>query len=404
MDFETFFKDRINDLHDEGRYRIFTELGYGHYRFPYASYHSSKGSKKVTVWCCNDYLGMGRNSKVVESFKNNVENYGVGAGGTRNIAGTNHYHVLLEKELADLHGKDSALIFSSGYIANWATISTLCSQIKDIVCFSDSHNHASIIEGIRHAQCKKVIWKHNDLNDLESKLAITSPSTPKIILFESIYSMDGDIAPIKEICDLAEKYNAITYVDEVHAVGIYGARGAGISEREGIMDKITIVSGTLAKAFGVFGGYIAASANLCDFIRSFSSGFIFTTSLPSAVASAALTSIQHLKEHDFERKLLLKRVKQLRNALDQRAIPYISKKSHIIPIMVGNAKKCKWISDILLEDFGIYVQPINYPTVARKKERLRITPTPLHTNADIEHLVLGLENLWSRCALARSTD
>ncbi|MBY7648915.1 MAG: 5-aminolevulinate synthase [Candidatus Liberibacter europaeus] len=394
MDFENFFKNQIENLHNEKRYRIFTEIEYGQYKFPYAMYNSIEGSKKVTIWCCNDYLGMGKHPKIIESTKKTVDNCGVGSGGTRNISGNHHYHVMLEKELSDLHGKESALIFSSGYIANWATISTLCSQIENIICFSDSNNHASIIEGIRHSRCRKIVWKHNDLDDLEKHLAATNPSIPKIIIFESIYSMDGDVAPIKQICDLAEKYNAITYVDEVHAVGMYGERGAGISEREGIMDRLTIISGTLAKGFGVLGGYIAASANLCDFIRSFASGFIFTTSLPPAISSAALTSIKHLKENNGERILHMQRVKQLREALEKTNIPYIHNSSHIIPVMVGDAKKCKWISDMLLEDYGIYIQPINYPTVARTKERLRITPTPLHTDYDIKYLVSSLECLW----------
>ncbi|MFV0255882.1 5-aminolevulinate synthase [Candidatus Liberibacter solanacearum] len=394
MDFEKFFKDQINYLHREKRYRVFTELAYDPCHFPYATHNSAEGSKKVTIWCSNDYLGMGKNLKVIESAKKTFENCGIGAGGTRNIAGTNYYHVMLEKELSDLHGKESALIFNSGYTANWATIGTLCSHIDNIVCFSDAHNHASIIEGIQKARCKKVIWKHNDLDDLEKHLAATSLSTPKMIIFESIYSMDGDIAPIKKICDLADKYHAITYIDEVHAVGIHGERGAGISEREGIMDRITVISGTLAKGFGAFGGYIAASASLCDFIRSFASGFIFSTSLPPAIANASITSIQYLKEHVYERNVYLKRVKNLRETLEKKAIPCIPNESHIIPIMVGDSQKCKWISDVLLKEFGIYIQPINYPTVARKKERLRVTLTPLHTDSDIEHLVSSLENIW----------
>lgn len=396
MDFEKFFKDQIANLHREERYRVFTEIEYGKHKFPHAMHNSTEGSKKVTIWCSNDYLGMGKHPKVIESFQNTIKKCGVGSGGTRNISGNNHYHVMLEKELSDLHCKESALIFNSGYIANWATIDALCSNIENIVCFSDANNHASIIEGIRQSRCKKIIWKHNDLNDLERHLSAISPSVPKVIIFESVYSMDGDIAPISQICDLAEKYNAMTYVDEVHAVGIYGGRGAGISEREGIMDRITIISGTLAKGFGTYGGYIAASANLCDFIRSFSSGFIFTTSLPPAIANASIASIQYLKEHNYERITHMKRVQQLRNALDKTSIPYIHNSSHIIPIVVGDARKCKWISDILLKDFGIYIQPINYPTVMRTQERLRITPTPLHTDSDIEYLVSILEQLWVR--------
>ncbi|MGZ9594294.1 MAG: 5-aminolevulinate synthase [Candidatus Liberibacter asiaticus] len=396
MDFEKFFKDQINYLHHEKRYRFFTELAYEQYQFPYAIHNSDEGSRKVTIWCSNDYLGMGKHPKVIENAQRTFEKCGIGAGGTRNIAGTNYYHVMLEKELATLHGKKAALIFNSGYIANWATIGTLCSQIDNIICFSDSHNHASIIEGINKARCKKVIWNHNDLEDLEKNLAATDLSIPKIIIFESIYSMDGDIAPIKEICDLADQYNAITYIDEVHAVGILGSCGAGISEREGIMNRITIISGTLAKGFGTFGGYIAASENLCDFIRSFASGFIFSTSLPPAIASASVTSIQYIKQHYDERKKYLERVKQLRHSLENKAIPCIPNESHIIPIMVGDSHKCTQISNILLKEFGIYIQPINYPTVAKKKERLRVTLTPLHTDSDIEHLVSSLENVWQK--------
>ncbi|ACT57077.1 5-aminolevulinate synthase [Candidatus Liberibacter asiaticus] len=396
MDFEKFFKDQINYLHHEKRYRFFTELAYEQYQFPYAIHNSDEGSRKVTIWCSNDYLGMGKHPKVIENAQRTFEKCGIGAGGTRNIAGTNYYHVMLEKELATLHGKKAALIFNSGYIANWATIGTLCSQIDNIICFSDSHNHASIIEGINKARCKKVIWNHNDLEDLEKNLAATDLSIPKIIIFESIYSMDGDIAPIKEICDLADQYNAITYIDEVHAVGIHGSCGAGISEREGIMNRITIISGTLAKGFGTFGGYIAASENLCDFIRSFASGFIFSTSLPPAIASASVTSIQYIKQHYDERKKYLERVKQLRHSLENKAIPCIPNESHIIPIMVGDSHKCTQISNILLKEFGIYIQPINYPTVAKKKERLRVTLTPLHTDSDIEHLVSSLENVWQK--------
>ncbi|MEG8099212.1 5-aminolevulinate synthase [Candidatus Liberibacter brunswickensis] len=399
MDFEKFFKDQIDYLHYEKRYRVFTELAYEECNFPYAIYNSSEGSKKVTIWCSNDYLGMGKNPIVIDNAKKSFEKCGIGAGGTRNIAGTNYYHVMLEKELADLHGKKSSLVFNSGYIANWATIGTLCSKIQDIVCFSDSNNHASIIEGISKARCKKVIWAHNDLEDLEKKLAKTSRSTPKIIIFESVYSMSGNIAPIKEICDLADKYNAITYIDEVHAVGIHGPLGAGIAEREGVMDRITIISGTLAKGFGAFGGYIAASVNLCDFIRSFASGFIFSTSLPPAIASAAITSIQYIKKNYEKRKKYLERVRTIRKSLEEKSIPCIPNESHIIPIMVGNSQKCTWISNILLKDFGIYIQPINYPTVAKGEERLRITLTPLHTDSDIDHLITSIENIWKKMNL-----
>jgi 5-aminolevulinate synthase len=310
--------------------------------------------------------------------------------------------VLLEQELADLHGKESALIFTSGYISNWASLGTLGQKIPGLIIFSDALNHASMIEGIRYAKCERVIWKHNDIKDLEAKLKAADPKAPKLIAFESVYSMDGDIAPIKEICDLADAYGAMTYLDEVHAVGMYGPRGGGVAEREGLMDRLTIIEGTLGKAFGVMGGYIAASNALCDFIRSFASGFIFTTALPPSLAAGAVASIQHLKSSQIERFAHQERVRRLRSMLDARGIPHLPNPSHIVPVIVGDAAKCKWISDILLDNFNIYVQPINYPTVPKKTERLRITPTPLHSDEDLNHLVGALHQLWSRCALARA--
>jgi 5-aminolevulinate synthase len=402
MDFEQFFGDKLEALHKEGRYRVFADLERRVGAFPRALRYKGDEGREVTVWCSNDYLGMGQHPAVIAAMHEALDKCGAGAGGTRNISGTNHYHVLLENELADLHGKEAALLFTSGYVSNWTTLSTLGAHLPGCVIFSDESNHASMIEGIRHSKAEKRIWKHNDVADLDRQLSEFGPDVPKVVAFESVYSMDGDIAPIADIVAVAEKHGALTYLDEVHAVGMYGPRGGGVAERDRLMDRIDIIEGTLGKAFGVVGGYITGTTKLVDFIRSFASGFIFTTALPPHVAAGALASIRHLKESPFERARHQDRVRKVRAGLDSIGIPYIPNSSHIVPVMVGDASKCKWISDILLDRYGIYVQPINYPTVPRKTERLRITPSPLHTDADIEHLIGSLSDLWSQCALARA--
>ena len=402
MDYEKFFKQELDVLRNEGRYRVFADLERRNGAFPRAMHHGGAAKSEITVWCSNDYLGMGQNPKVLAAMHEALDRCGAGAGGTRNISGTNHFHVELERELADLHGKESALLFTSGYVSNWAALGTLASGIPNCLVFSDAGNHASVIEGIRHSKAERHIFKHNDSKDLERLLKAADPQRPKLIAFESVYSMDGDLGPIRQICDLADEYGAMTYLDEVHAVGIYGPRGGGIAEREGLMDRLSVIEGTLGKAFGVVGGYITGSAALCDFVRSFASGFIFTTALPPAVAAGAAASIRHLKVSEMERLRQRDRVARLRRKLEAAGVPYMKNDSHIVPVIVGDAKKCKWISDILLESYGIYIQPINYPTVPRGTERLRITPTPLHTDSDIDHLVSALSEMWSQCALSRA--
>ncbi|MEP5152204.1 5-aminolevulinate synthase, partial [Planktotalea sp.] len=351
MDYQTYFKSALKDLRDQGNYRVFADLERHRGAFPKATSRGDQTSE-VTIWCSNDYLGMGQHPKVLNAMHDALERCGAGAGGTRNISGTTHDHVLLEHELADLHGKEAALLFTSGYVSNWAALGTLASRIPDCIVLSDALNHASMIEGIRQSKADRLIWKHNDLADLEAKLAALPIDRPKLIAFESVYSMDGDIAPIAAICDLADKYNAMTYLDEVHAVGLYGPRGGGIAEQEGLMDRLTVIEGTLGKAFGVMGGYITASTELCDFVRSFASGFIFTTALPPAVAAGAAASIRHLKASSEERIAQKEKVALVRERLTELGIPHVENPSHIIPVMVGDTVKCKFISDVLLKDYG----------------------------------------------------
>jgi 5-aminolevulinate synthase len=399
MNYEGFFRKQLDGLHREGRYRVFADLERCAGAFPRAIHHRAGGPAQVTVWCSNDYLGMGQHPSVLAAMHEALDRCGAGAGGTRNIGGTNHYHVLLERELADLHGTEDALLFNSGYVSNWATLDTLASRMPGCVVLSDELNHASMIEGIRHsrAECRRFL--HNDPADLDRQLAEIEPGRPKLVAFESVYSMDGDIAPIKEICDVADRHGAMTYLDEVHAVGLYGPHGGGISEREGLRHRLTVIEGTLAKAFGVVGGYIAGSVAMCDFVRSFASGFIFSTALPPAVAAGALASIRHLKTSGWERHRIQERSARLRQRLDAIGVPHLANPSHIVPVMVGDPVRCKQISDELLDHHGVYVQPINYPTVPRGTERLRITPSPLHSDADIDHLVGALAAVWGKQSL-----
>ncbi len=397
MNYNQFFKEELNKLKDEGNYRVFADLEKIAGNFPQALNYKEDNVSEVTVWCSNDYLGMSQKNIVIESMINAIQKVGAGSGGTRNISGTNHYHVLLERELCYLHQKEAALLFNSGYLANQATLSTLGKKLPDCVFISDEKNHASMIQGIKNSGAKKLIFKHNDLIDLEKKLQAAEKNQTKVILFESVYSMDGDFSPIREICKLAKKYNALTFLDEVHAVGIYGNRGAGVAEKLGVMDQIDIIQGTLAKSFGVIGGYITGRKELVDFIRSFASGFIFTTSLPPCIAAGAYASIRHLKFSDEERKLMLDNVKKLKYQLKKNNIPFLDNNSHIIPVLIGDPKLCKKASQILLDDFRIYVQPINHPTVPRGTERLRITCSPNHNQKMIKELVkafrLVFENL-----------
>jgi 5-aminolevulinate synthase len=396
------FKDALVGLRREGRYRVFADIVRAQGDYPNAAFHTQGTQRPVVVWCSNDYLGMGQHPKVLAAMHEAIDTTGAGSGGTRNISGTTHYHVELEQELADLHGKDGALLFTSGFVSNDATLATLAKILPGLIVFSDVFNHASMIEGMRNGNVEKRIFKHNDMADLERQLAEAPADAPKLIAFESVYSMEGDFGKIEEICDLAEKYGALTYLDEVHGVGLYGPRGAGVAARDNQMHRIDIVEGTLAKAFGVMGGYIAASNELIDCIRSFAPGFIFTTSLAPAIAAGVLASVRHLKESDAERELLQTRAAQLKALMTEAGLPVMDSPSHIVPVFVGDATLCKAVSDSLLYDHGIYVQPVNYPTVPRGAERLRFTPSPAHSEAMLHDLVRALDQVWTAHNLRRA--
>ncbi len=403
MDYAARLDQAIQGLHDEGRYRTFIDIERKQGHFPHAVWHAPDGtSRDITVWCGNDYLGMGQHPEVLAAMHEAIDATGAGSGGTRNISGTTVYHKALEAEIADLHGKEAALLFTSAYIANDATLSTLPKLFPGLVILSDELNHASMIQGIRHGNCEKHIWRHNDTAHLRELLESIEPGRPILIAFESIYSMDGDFGPIEEVCDLADEFGALTYIDEVHAVGMYGPRGGGVSERDNLAHRIDLINGTLAKAFGVMGGYVAASAKMVDAIRSFAPGFIFTTSLPPAIAAGATASIRHLKRDDTLRQQQQTNARILKMRLKGLGLPITDHGSHIVPVHVGNPVKCKMLSDMLLENYGIYVQPINFPTVPRGTERLRFTPSPVHTPDLLNQLVEAMDDLWRQCELNRA--
>ncbi len=399
IDYDKYFADKIDALKKEGRYRVFADLERTAGDFPRARNYRDGKIKDITVWCSNDYMGMGQHPEVLAAMHEAIDKCGAGAGGTRNISGTNHYHVLLEKELADLHRMEAALLFGSGWTANMTALSTLGAMLPDCVILSDVENHNSMIEGIRHSKAEKKIFKHNNVEHLDSLLGQYPPERAKLVAIESVYSMDGDIAPIEEILDVCERHNAMNFLDEVHAVGMYGRRGAGIAERDGQMHRVRVMQGTLAKAFGVVGGYIAGSAAMCDFIRSYGSGFIFSTSMPPGVAAAALASIRYLKEHNELREKHQERAATLKRRFAEAGIPVMPSSSHIVPVIVGDPVQCKQASDRLMDKHGIYVQPINYPTVERGTERLRFTPTPLHSDADMDHLLAAMKAVWEQLGL-----
>ncbi|HEY1475739.1 MAG TPA: 5-aminolevulinate synthase [Pseudolabrys sp.] len=399
MDYSVFFTSALAKLRDERRYRVFADLERIAGRFPHAHWHSPTGTREVVIWCSNDYLGMAQHPKVIGAMVDVAARMGTGAGGTRNIAGTNHPLVELERELADLHGKPAALLFTSGYVSNQTGIPTIAKLLPNCLLLSDALNHNSMIEGVRQSGCEKQVWRHNDVGHLEELLKAADPKRPKLIMFEALYSMDGDVAPVHAICDLAKKYGAMTYVDEVHAVGMYGARGGGICEREGAMSRIDVIEGTLAKAFGCLGGYIAASDEIIDAVRSYAPGFIFTTALPPAICAAATAAIRHLKTSHWERERHQDRAARVKAVLIAAGLPVMPSTTHIVPVFIGDAEKCKAASDMLLSDYGIYIQPINYPTVPRGEERLRITPSPYHDDALIDRLAEALTDVWDRLEL-----